>query len=151
MKITKNLLNEYNLDKIGKIYEDLKNHENNNSSDSTKKLNKDIVEKIITEITEKFTITENEITWILITGLLQRGGSNLKAGSTTKFTVGKYSLSSKQLNDTIKKHIKNGTNRQMARIIAEEIAEIALKLNIFGDLHNQMLLEHPNMTDQEKV
>jgi len=86
-----------------------------------------------------------------MTGLLQKGGSNSKAGSSINFSVGEYSLSSRQLNETIKKHSRIGTNRQMARIIADEVAEIALKLNIFGDLHNQMLLEYPNMTDQEKV
>jgi len=62
MRITKNLLYEYNLDKINKIYEDLKNHEKNNLSKLTNKLNKDVVEKIITEITERLIITENEIT-----------------------------------------------------------------------------------------
>lgn len=79
------------------------------------------------------------------------GGSNHKSGNAVSYNLGEYSLSPQQLNNFIKKVVNNGTNRQLARTIADEIAEIVLALNIPGDLHTQMLLEYPNLSDTEKI
>ena len=40
--------------------------------------------------------------------------------------------------------IKKATNRQFARALANEIAQVAIQLNIEGDLANQMKFEFPD-------
>ena len=151
MKNTTKLNINYDLNKIAKLHDDLKKTTKKNNSKNLNKFTQEEVQKIIDLITEKLAITDSNITLILISGVLQIGGSNQKSGNAVSYNLGEYSLSSQQLNNFIKKVIKNGTNRQLARTIADEIAEIALTLNIPGDLHTQMLLESPNLSDIEKV
>jgi hypothetical protein len=147
MKHTIKLNINYDLNKIVTLHNYLKKSYSKNLNKFTQKE----VEQILDLITEKLTITDNNITLILVAGVLQLGGSNQKSGNAVTYNLGEYSLSSQQLNNFIKKIVKNGTNRQLARTIADEIAEIALAINIPGDLHTQMLLEYPNISDTEKA
>ena len=147
-------LYKYNLDKIIEI-----NNENNLSSSrrnvkNTNKFDSDTVEKIINEIIIKLELPENngqDTAWLLVAAVLQLGGSNQKAGNSISYTVNNFTLTSQQLNNIVKKITKSGTNRQLARSISDNIAEIATHLNIPGDLHSQILLEHPDLTNYEKV
>lgn len=149
MKYTNQLNKNFDLSKINQLHEDLKKDQI--ITQTTNTFSETTINKIIEEITTNLTLPEIELAWILIAGVLQRGGSNLKAGNAVSYTIGTYTLSSQQLNKIIRKFVKNGTNRQLARTIANEIADIALTLNIPGDLHSQMLIEHPKMSDQDKV
>ena len=151
MKNTIKLNVNYDLNKIIELHNDLKKTTKKSNSKNLNKFTQKEVEQILDLITEKLTITDNNITLILVAGVLQLGGSNQKSGNAVSYNLGEYSLSSQQLNNFIKKIVKNGTNRQLARTIADEIAEIALAINIPGDLHTQMLLEYPNSSDIEKV
>ena len=114
-------------------------------------MSEEAISQIISEIKKGLSLESPEHAWILVTGVLQRGGSNVKAGNTINFTFGGKTLSSKDLNNFIKKIEKTATNRQFARSAKETLAQVALELNIPGDLHRQMLLDHPNMSDAEKV
>jgi hypothetical protein len=151
MKNTIKLNKKYDLNKIVKLHSELKKNTKKSNSKNLNKFTEDEVIKITNLITESLTITDDNITMILIAGVLQLGGSNQKAGNAVNYNLGEYSLSSQQLNNFIKKITKNGTNRQLARTLADEIAEIAIALNIPGDLHNQMLLEFPNLSETEKA
>jgi hypothetical protein len=151
MKNTIKLNINYDLNKIVELHNDLKKTTKKSNSKNLNKFTQKEVEQILDSITEKLTITDNSITLILVAGVLQIGGSNQKSGNAVSYNLGEYSLSSQQLNNFIKKVVKNGTNRQLARTIADEIAEIALAINIPGDLHTQMLLEYPNLSDTEKT
>lgn len=151
MKATIKLNINYDLKKIIRLHSELKNNTKKNTSKSLNKFTKEEVTKIINLITENLNITDENITMILITGVMQLGGSNQKASNAVSYHLGAYNLSSQQLNNFIKKVIKNGTNRQLARTLADEIAQIAIALDIPGDLHNQMLLEFPNLSETEKA
>jgi len=151
MKNTIKLNINYDLNKIVELHNDLKKTTKKSSSKNLNTFTQKEVEQILDSIAEKLTITDNNITLILVAGVLQLGGSNQKSGNAVSYNLGEYSLSSQQLNNFIKKVVKNGTNRQLARTIANEIAEIALAINIPGDLHTQMLLEYPNLSDTEKT
>lgn len=143
----------YNID-FNKVTELYNANEASSSRRNVKDLNKfstEIVEKIIENVIINLRIDESETAWILITAVLQLGGSNQKAGNLISFTVNQHTLTAQQLNKIIRKTIKNGTNRQLARSIANEVAQIAISLNIPGDLHSQMSLEYPNLSDTEKV
>lgn len=109
------------------------------------------VEKIIKLISKDLKLENVNLAWILVTGVLQRGGSNLKAGNAVVFNLGENSLSSQQLNRFIRQIVKNGTNRQLARTISNQIIEIAEIYELPGDLHAQMLIDYPNATMQEKI
>ena len=150
MKSTIKLKINYDLKKIVKLHSELKNNTKKSNSKNLNKFTKEDVTKITNLITENLTITDENITMILIAGVLQLGGSNQKAGNAVSYHLGEYSLSSQQLSNAIKKVTKNGTNRQLARTLADEIAEIAIVLNIPGDLYNQMLLEFPGLSEAEK-
>lgn len=151
MKHTIKLNINYDLNKIVTLRNDLKKTTKKSNSKNLNKFTQKEVEQILDLITEKLTITDNNITLILVAGVLQLGGSNPKSGNAVTYNLGEYSLSSQQLNNFIKKIVKNKTNWQLAQIIADEIAEIALAINIPRDLHTQMLLEYPNSSDTEKV
>ena len=143
----------HNID-FNKVTELYNANEASSSRRNVKNLNKfstESVKKIIESIVVNLKLNEDETAWILITGVLQLGGSNQKAGNSVSFTVSEYTLTSQQLNNAIKKITKNGTNRQLARSISNEVAQIALALNIPGDLHSQMALECPNLSETEKV
>jgi hypothetical protein len=151
MKKTNKSNINYDLNKIAQLHSQFKKNTEKGNLKNVNKFTKDEVKKIIDLITKNLSITDNNITMTLITGVLQLGGSNKKTGNAVSYNLGEYSLSARQLNNFIKKIIKNGTNRQLARTLADEIAEIAIVLNIPGDLHSQMLLEFPNLTETEKI
>ena len=83
--------------------------------------------------------------------MLQSGGTNKKAGNSVVFTYDDYSLAASELQTLIKKVKKNATNRQLARILANQIVEISIELNIAGDLAKQMRYEHPDLSEIEKI
>jgi hypothetical protein len=110
MKHTIKLNINYDLNKIVTLHNYLKKSYSKNLNKFTQKE----VEQILDLITEKLTITDNNITLILVAGVLQLGGSNQKSGNAVTYNLGEYSLSSQQLNNFIKKIVINGTNRQLA-------------------------------------
>lgn len=127
-------------------------------ANSEKKLNQisnlfsdETVSIIMEEIKTSKNIAEIEIVWILVTGVLQRGGSNQKASNQIRFDFKDHHLTSQELLSYIRKHQKTGTNRQLARSICNDIAKIALELKIPGDLHAQMKFEYPNLSEEECI
>ena len=109
------------------------------------------IDKVIEEIKQKFKLSSKEEAMILITGLLQKGGSNKNALNSVKFTYDNNTLSAKEFQDTIHKIKKNITSRQFAKVIANDIAKVGLLLELEGDLSNQMRYEYPNLTVEEAV
>lgn len=118
---------------------------------TTNILSKDIVNQIIEKIQQTKKIEDSNIVWILVAGVLQRGGSNQKAGNSISFTFGDHTLTSHELQKAIQLTLKNATNRQLARTIADEIQQISAELNLPGDLHSQMKFEYPNLSDSDAV
>lgn len=88
---------------------------------------------------------------VLITLLLQKGGSNKNATNTISVDYKKYTLQASKLLEAIKTFKTNGTIRQYARGMADIIATVALELEIEGDLANQMRLQKPDITTEEAV
>lgn len=105
---------------------------------------------IIEEIMEKKNCAETEAL-MLLSGLLQKGGTNKSAGNSTKFIIGDMSLTAQELQNILNEKKRGATNRQLARALADEIAEISLVLNIEGDLSNQMRYDFPELTLTEAV
>jgi hypothetical protein len=146
---TKKLKMNFDLDKIKTLAATAEGKKKTNRISNI--FDNEMVNQIIEDIKTKKFIETNETVWILVTGVLQRGGSNQKAGNAIKYDFGEDSLTSQELQKFVKTHQKNGTNRQLARSIANEIAKIALEFKIPGDLHAQMKFEYPNMTEDEAV
>lgn len=114
-------------------------------------IDENVIKKIIEETKEKFKLDSKEEALILITGLMQKGGSNKNAINSVKFTYGSYKLSAKEFQNIIQNVKKNITIRQFAKYIANDIAKISLLLELEGDLSNQMRYEYPNLTIEEAV
>lgn len=140
------LQQKYDLKEIQKIASE--NEKKNGINVVTNSLSDEVVNQILELIMqEKKTDINN--TWILVTGVLQRGGSNQKAANAVTFNFGDYNLSAKELKNYITKIQSNATSRQFARSVADDIIGIAITLKIPGDLHAQMRFEYPNLTDSE--
>lgn len=119
-----------------------------NNARVTSEVSEKTVEKVINAIIDKKGVSET-LAITLITGLVQNGGTNKGAGNSAKYTIDDQTLSAQELSNYIKKEQANGTIRQFARAIADEIAEVSLTLDIEGDLANQMRYDHPDITPEE--
>ena len=118
---------------------------------TTNTLSEDVVSKVMEKIQEKLSLDTIEHAYILVAGLMQRGGSNQKAGNSVQFSYDDKTLSSQEFNKILTSVQKGATNRQFARTINRDIINIAIEFEITGDLHNQMKLEHPNLTIVESA
>merc|ERR1712224_774217 len=83
--------------------------------------------------------------------VLQRGGTNKGAGNATAYTIGDFNMTAQSLQSVVTSVKKGATNRQLARALSNEIAQIALSLDIEGDLSNQMRYTYPDITSAEAV
>jgi hypothetical protein len=137
---------KFDLSEIQKIASE--NEKNNKINLITNTLSEETVDAIMKLIVAEKKVN-NETAWILVTGVIQRGGSNQKAANAVTFNFGDNSLSAKELLDFIRKVQSNATARQFARSIANDIIEIAIALKIPGDLHAQMRFERPTLSDTE--
>lgn len=117
----------------------------------TSEITETTVDKILESIMEKKNISET-LTIALIAGLTQNGGTNKGAGNSAKFTIKNQTLTAQELGNYIKKaNGGEGTVRQLARAMADEIVEISLIMGIEGDLANQMRYDYPDLTLEEAV
>jgi hypothetical protein len=90
-------------------------------------------------------------TIILIAGLAQNGGTNKASGNSIKYNYLTSSLTAQEL-QTIATSVKSrAKNRQLARALSSEIAEIALHIEIESDLANQVRYEHLDLSLTEAV
>lgn len=122
--------------------------ENKNDLRITKVLSESTCNEILDMLKKKYEFDDAEV-YVAVTVILQRGGTNKGAGSTAKFTLRDKSLTAQDLQKIINIFKKKATNRQFARAIANEIAQVAIQLNIEGDLANQMKFEFPDLTQKE--
>lgn len=118
---------------------------------TTTKITEETTNKIITKIQENLKLDNPNIAWILVTGIMQRGGSNNQALNQVQFEYDGTILSAADLNKIIRSIDKKITPRQFARTNATLIAECAIELEIPGDLHAQMCLEYPDLSEVEKA
>jgi len=125
-------------------------NENKNDFRITNVLSESICDEILEKLKKNYGFDDAEV-FVAITIVLQRGGTNKTAGHTAKFTLNNKSLTAQDLQKTIKIVKKNATNRQFARALANEIAQVALQFDIEGDLANQMRFEFPDLTQEEAV
>lgn len=106
--------------------------------------------KVIEKVKTKKGLTDMETAMALITGLLQRGGSNKNAGNTIYERDGK-TLSSNELHGFIEEIAKKATIRQFARTMADDIAMFAQNMEEEGDLAKQIKLQHSDLSIDELV
>ena len=140
------LQSKYDLNKIQQIATNIKkNHK------TSAKITEKIADKIIEEIKNKLKTESKEEALVLITGILQKGGSNKNAINIVKFEYNNKTLTAQELQQAIHKIQKNTTIRQFAKTIADDIAKIALLLEMEGDLSNQIKYEYPNLPLEEMV
>lgn len=137
---------KYDLTKIQQIATNIKKN-----YQKTTFIDENIVNKIIEETKEKFKLSSKEEALILITGLMQKGGSNKNAMDSVTFIYGNYALSAKEFKNIIQKVKKTITVRQFARYVADDIAKVSLLLELEGDLSNQMKYEYPSLIIEEAV
>lgn len=143
---TKTLQSKYDLNKIQQIANNIKKNYK-----TSYKIDEKITDKIIEEVKDRLKIESKEEALVLVTGVLQKGGSNKNALNSVKFEHNNKTLSAQELQQIVNKIQKNVTNRQLARAIANDIAEISLLLEIEGDLYNQIKYEYPNLSIEEAV
>lgn len=143
---TKALQSKYDLNKIQQIAINIKKNYK-----ASNKIDEKITDKIIEEIKDRLKIESKEEALVLVTGVLQKGGSNKNALNSVKFEHNNKTLSAQELQQIVSKIQKNVTNRQFARAIANDIAKISLLLEIEGDLANQIKYEYPNLSIEEAV
>lgn len=117
----------------------------------TNTLSKEIINKTMNEVMSKLSLDNIELAYIFVAGLMQKGGSNQKAGNSIHFSFQGKSLSSQEFNKILNNVHKGATNRQFARSIGTDIVNVALAFELPGDLHSQMKLDEPNLTLQESV
>jgi hypothetical protein len=137
----KRILNMFEIDNLKNIQENAR---------VTSEMTEKTIEKIINTLAAKKGISET-IAVALISGLVQNGGTNKGAGNSAKFALGDLTLSAQELGNYIKREQSNGTIRQLARAMADDIAEVSLALGIEGDLANQMRYDHPDITQEEAI
>lgn len=125
-------------------------NENKNDLKITNVLSESTCDEILDKLKKKYQFDDAEV-YVAITVVLQRGGTNKGAGNTAKVTLRDKSLTAQDLQNTINVTKKNATNRQFARALANEIVQVALQLNIEGDLANQMRFEFPDLTQEEAI
>jgi len=111
----------------------------------------EIIEEINLKLLETLKIEDQTTLLILITILLQGGGSNKNAGNSVNAIYEGHTLTSKQLLEIIQQFKKKGTIRQYARGIADEIQTVASILEIEGDLAHQMKLDYPDLSIEDSV
>lgn len=104
--------------------------------------------KVIEKIKTMNGMEHNEDAMFLITGLLQRGGSNKSAGNTI-FNMNEFSISSSDLHKAIASVEKQGTIRQFARTMADDIYEFAVIMQEEGDLAKQIKLQITDLSIHE--
>lgn len=113
-------------------------------------IDEESLKKIILKLQECKNCDETEAL-ALISGLMQKGGSNKNATNLTRFEFGGHILSAQELQSLVTSIKPRATNRQLARSLATEIAEIAEVLGIEGDLANQMRYEFPDLRSHHAV
>jgi hypothetical protein len=116
----------------------------------TSEMSEDAAFQIVNNISEKKG-TSVTVTVALIAGLAQNGGTNKGAGSSAKFSFEEKTLTAQELTTQIRKVQENGTIRQLARTMADDIAAVSTKLGIEGDLANQMRYDYPDLSHEEAV
>jgi len=147
IKNTKIKMNIFEIDN-NKI-SDLKN-KNSKNLRVTNVLDVETVKNIVLKIQTNLKCEETDAL-VLITGVLQRGGTNKGAGNATAYTIGDFNMTAQSLQSVVTSVKKGATNRQLARALSNEIAQIALSLDIEGDLSNQMRYTYPDITSAEAV
>lgn len=113
-------------------------------------LSDEAAEKVV-DIVKKKNECSTTVALLLISGVVQRGGTNKSAGSNKSFTCGELTLNAQELQAAVSSVSNKGTNRQLARALCNEIYQVALAANIEGDLANQMRYYHPDLTTTEAV
>jgi hypothetical protein len=117
---------------------------------TTSALNDETALKVV-ETIEKKKDCSTTVALLLVAGVVQRGGTNKSAGTSTNFEFNGKTLNAQELQNIVTSLSNKGTNRQLARALSNEIAEVALAANIEGDLANQMRYDHPDLTTTEAV
>jgi len=107
--------------------------------------------EIVENLKKKKGIADTETAFALITGLAQTGGSNKNAGPNTSYEIGGFSLNANEFANIIGQTVKGGTIRQFCRTMADEIAMTAQAIEENGDLAKQMILEHPELNNDDAV
>lgn len=143
---------DFNMDTVKDIID---NNEKNLENYKTQKI-KGVISrqdcmKIVHLVKEKKNLPDIETAMILITGLVQNGGSNKNAGQSTFFNYVNNTLNANEFSNMITLISKNATIRQFCRTMAEDIANFALMLGLRGDLSKQMELSRLNATEEELI
>lgn len=107
------------------------------------------VEIIIQKLQDLKKSDSKEEIAVLIAGLMQTGGSNQGAKQKANFEYGDLRLSALELEQVINQVKPEATIRQLARVLANEIANIGILFELEGDLATQMKREHPDLTNEE--
>jgi hypothetical protein len=88
---------------------------------------------------------------ILISGLVQNGGSNRNATGSVTYSWKDKSLSATELQIATTKVSKNSTTRKFCRTMTDDIYTISEILGEEGDLSKQIRLVFPNITKTETI
>lgn len=109
--------------------------------------------KTCIEILEAVKISKDlsniEAAAVMVTGLVQRGGSNRNAGPNATYELNGKTLNANELQNIIHRIDKSATIRQFCRAMANDIADIAMIIEEEGDLAKQMKIQHSDLSMEE--
>lgn len=114
-------------------------------------LNETLIDKIIEETWKKIKASSKEEAFIIIAGLLQKGGANKNGINHINFTYNNLTLSAKELRNIVCKIKNDLTMWQLAWFLANDIVKIAFLLEMEGDLSNQIRYEYPLLSLKESI
>lgn len=121
-------------------------------------MTKELCEKTIEVLKAIKKWDSNEITFAMIVGVVQQGGSNkLNNNKNITFEMDKIKLTSTELHEAINKATinlkkkKNYTVRQFCRTMGDEIAEFAAIMELEGDLTQKMRLDVSDLSPEDAI
>jgi len=108
-------------------------------------------ESVIKKVQADKNLDAPEKAMVLITGLVQNGGSNKNASTLVSYQAFGKTLNAQEFSGTINTVKKGATARQFCRTMATEIAHFASALGEPGDLAKQMRREDPNLSEEHAI
>lgn len=99
------------------------------------KLQEGVAEKIVTDLTEKFKLTQPQHALAILAMLFQQGGTARSCDGNMSATFVNVTVKLADVRKILKENSCNKSERKLARTLANEIYEIANLLEIPGNLY----------------
>jgi len=114
---------------------------------SSNRVDPTICNRILNDIHRESGSDNHTNTYVAVCGLLQKGGTSRAMNNSSSFTHGNTRVTKAILHNACNRH--NATPRQLARTLADRIADISLALSLPGNQSKNYRLRYPNAAPNE--